>query len=365
LENYDEEKFEELPDNFLELADIEDETEECVTLGSYGALDDLEEDTAPPKVKNNINKGKEEKMELEGSGEDDDEFDEDDDGEGEGEVGGQRLDRQRTFQDDMFDVAYQKFEKDLDDLYADADEDDEDNNDLDANKFSRNPNASLYDPVTHSYHVSAFEHVFDEFLDQQTIVSYETPQTARAAAIRAAAAADRAEDDVEEDVEGEDDAPELAQFEEHASLVEKVLELAAEFSSEEEQVEELFLRDKRPQWDCESIVSTYSNMDNHPALIAEPGNRIRLNKKGFPELKPINSKEEEEISDEEPKQNLGIPRQKEETPKEKKQRKKAIKEDRKIRRAQKKELTVAYREETTKQKMHVAGKIENRTILHY
>jgi len=218
--------------------------------------------------------------------------------------------------------------------------------------------------------VSAFAHVLDEFLDQQTLVSYETPQTARAAAIRAAAAADRAEDDAEGDVEDEDDEGplDLALFGESANLVEKVLELAADFSSEEEPMEELFLRDKRPQWDCESIVSTYSNTDNHPALIVEPGNRIRLNKKGFPELKPRFTKEEsakEESAEEEPKQNLGIPRQKEETPEEKKQRKKAIKEDRKIRRAQKKELTVAYREETTKQKMHVAGKIENRTILHY
>lgn len=40
-------------------------------------------------------------------------------------------------------------------------------------------------------------------------------------------------------------------------------------------------REAGPQWDCETIVSTFSNLDNHPSVIAEPsrGGR-RKNKRG-------------------------------------------------------------------------------------
>jgi len=51
--------------------------------------------------------------------------------------------------------------------------------------------------------------------------------------------------------------------------------------SEDENLDELFVRKKKAQWDCESVVSTYSNLDNHPAVISEPETRIRLNKRGF------------------------------------------------------------------------------------
>ena len=39
--------------------------------------------------------------------------------------------------------------------------------------------------------------------------------------------------------------------------------------SEKEMIEVFDSDDEREKWDCETIVSTYSNMENHPALIRE------------------------------------------------------------------------------------------------
>ena len=42
-------------------------------------------------------------------------------------------------------------------------------------------------------------------------------------------------------------------------------------SSEEEEDEKQFVSiDSKPKWDCESILSTYSNLYNHPTLIKDP-----------------------------------------------------------------------------------------------
>jgi len=71
------------------------------------------------------------------------------------------------------------------------------------------------------------------------------------------------------------------------------------------------------QWDCESIVTTYTNTENHPSLIAIPKKelKIRLNTKGIPKLSQQSqqqsqqtqqeSQESEEEDDEEIKLNQG------------------------------------------------------------
>jgi len=95
--------------------------------------------------------------------------------------------------------------------------------------------------------------------------------------------------------------------------------------SESEEFEEVVVKDRKSEWDCESIISTYSNLENHPALIIEPENRIKLNKRGFPKLPKEEDEEEEEENKESEdieKPNLGVPRPKAETQEEKKQRKK-------------------------------------------
>lgn len=122
----------------------------------------------------------------------------------------------------------------------------------------------------------------------------------------------------------------------------------------------------KEKWDCESIISTYSNTDNHPKMIPT----VRLNKKKhikistktgipigyFPTRKPDTIDEEEggsgseyeEEEDEGPAENLGEKRNKKETKAEKKARKAATKAARRERRAQKKELKQIYTEETSK-----------------
>jgi protein LTV1 len=121
----------------------------------------------------------------------------------------------------------------------------------------------------------------------------------------------------------------------------------------------------KEKWDCESIISTYSNTDNHPKLIPT----VRLNKKKhikiskktgipigyFPTRKPDTIEEEadsgsecDEEEDEGPAENLGEKRNKKETKAEKKARKAATKAARREKRAQKKELKQMYTEETTK-----------------
>jgi protein LTV1 len=42
-------------------------------------------------------------------------------------------------------------------------------------------------------------------------------------------------------------------------------------SSEDENLEKLIVDAReKDKWDCESIISTYSNIYNHPKLISEP-----------------------------------------------------------------------------------------------
>ena len=56
--------------------------------------------------------------------------------------------------------------------------------------------------------------------------------------------------------------------------------------SDEEDLVEMEVEDEKKKWDCESILSTYSNIYNHPKLISEPRKRqskIQINEKtGIP-----------------------------------------------------------------------------------
>lgn len=121
---------------------------------------------------------------------------------------------------------------------------------------------------------------------------------------------------------------------------------------------------ERNKWDCESIVSTYSNLENHPAIIKAPrkngAKKIQLSKKtGIPigyfptkETKEVTKEviEEEEEGDEgETANDLGAARPKEETKEEKKARKAAVKAARRDNRNRKKELKDTYKAESIRQ----------------
>lgn len=109
---------------------------------------------------------------------------------------------------------------------------------------------------------------------------------------------------------------------------------------------------KRETWDVQSVISTYSNLENHPTLINDKGpqKRIKIDPKtGMPILVEVERKqnkknhrveeeeeeeveeEEEEVEEEEPTENKGAARTKEETKEEKRARKQAIKDAKKVR----------------------------------
>lgn len=112
---------------------------------------------------------------------------------------------------------------------------------------------------------------------------------------------------------------------------------------------------KRETWDCQTIVSTYSNLENHPTLINDKGpqKRIRIDPKtGMPILVEVDRKQkakkksplaeeeqqnedeedddEEEEEDDESGENKGVARSKEESKEEKRARKQAIKDAKKV-----------------------------------
>lgn len=114
----------------------------------------------------------------------------------------------------------------------------------------------------------------------------------------------------------------------------------------------------KPKWDCQTILSTLSTVDNHPALIPNPKrNRSKASKaqqqrKG--ELEQVAEEEEDHlpgVEDESfmPKVDTSVGRSKQETAEEKRMRKRMVKEQKRLRRQQKKETTEAFKQEKLRQ----------------
>lgn len=146
---------------------------------------------------------------------------------------------------------------------------------------------------------------------------------------------------------------------------------------EEESEEELVTVevDPKEKWDCETILSTYSNLYNHPKVIEEPKKpqKIKLNARGIPKdvlgkdnkltvksLAKFNAMQEAGSSDEDEDEKTNAEtvlstlsvlsiRPKDETPEEKKERKRLLKEYRKERRVEKKANKEAFKEEKKRQ----------------
>lgn len=74
------------------------------------------------------------------------------------------------------------------------------------------------------------------------------------------------------------------EFLDKEKMTEKVME-CVELLNDEEEFEYVQVKEK-PKWDCETILSTYSNLYNHPKLIKEPpkkSNKIKIDKRtGIP-----------------------------------------------------------------------------------
>lgn len=124
--------------------------------------------------------------------------------------------------------------------------------------------------------------------------------------------------------------------------------------------------DEREKWDCESIVSTYSNLDNHPGKIGDPGRKNRVKMQGqiqeigplggrirlggkeqlpvdFLPLRSLRQEKKSQRAEKESKIASVPERRKDETKEERKARKELVKEHRKEARVAKKELKMMYR----------------------
>lgn len=110
-------------------------------------------------------------------------------------------------------------------------------------------------------------------------------------------------------------------------------------------------KDKDDRLDCESILSTYSTIYNHPAMISEKRPAIELSKKtGLPlgvlGDKPITKKQMDKIEHKITRILPEIPnRSKDETKEERKERKQMVKEHRRERRVEKKINKMAFKYE--------------------
>jgi protein LTV1 len=138
----------------------------------------------------------------------------------------------------------------------------------------------------------------------------------------------------------------------------------------------------RNPWDCESILSTYSNMDNNPVTIeatrrrkkkknkayspqTAPGEEIRLSTKtGLPISSRID--EDEDVDESIMSVNRGIARQKGESAEEKRCRKNAIKREREMARIQKKKTREIFQEEFQKRSIDVmSDDIAGKSVFRY
>ncbi|KAM4040960.1 protein LTV1 homolog [Anomaloglossus baeobatrachus] len=137
------------------------------------------------------------------------------------------------------------------------------------------------------------------------------------------------------------------------------LELIEEDEEEKEEMQTVVIEEPREKWDCESILSTYSNLYNHPQMIKDPpkAKPIKVSTKtGIPlgvlPEKGLTAKQVERMGmingGDLPKVSTQ-PRTKHETTDERKSRKQAIKEERKERRIEKKANRQAFKMEKSRQ----------------
>uniref|UniRef100_H3A970 Protein LTV1 homolog n=1 Tax=Latimeria chalumnae TaxID=7897 RepID=H3A970_LATCH len=140
---------------------------------------------------------------------------------------------------------------------------------------------------------------------------------------------------------------------------------------EDEETEEMETIVVKPkiEWDCESILSTYSNLHNHPTLILDPPKRkpIKISHKtgipldALPQKGPTTKQVEQMqmINDSDLPRVSTQPRPKDETKEEKKSRKQMIKEEKKERRMEKKANKMAFKMEKKRQEKELQNLRQN------
>ena len=131
-------------------------------------------------------------------------------------------------------------------------------------------------------------------------------------------------------------------------------ELESPADAEDTEVIIVTADDRYGQDDCESVLSTYSNTENRPRLLDErPNTKIQFTKQGFPVVAGHSERKKDAVQRTAPPTQARAvppPRKADETPEEKRQRKQTVKNLRRENREKKKQLKVAYKEEEQKQK---------------
>ncbi|XP_072513393.1 protein LTV1 homolog [Salminus brasiliensis] len=139
-----------------------------------------------------------------------------------------------------------------------------------------------------------------------------------------------------------------------------------EDGDEEQEMETVVIEEPPTEkWDCETIISTYSNLYNHPKLIEDPRKPKQIlvsNKTGIPldvlPKKGLTARQVERmerINDSDLPRVSTQPRSREESTEDRKLRKQAIKEERKERRMEKKANKVAFKQEKLMQEKQMVG----------
>eukprot|EP01122_Echinamoeba_exundans_P008111 TRINITY_DN2627_c0_g1_i1.p2 TRINITY_DN2627_c0_g1~~TRINITY_DN2627_c0_g1_i1.p2 ORF type:complete len:539 (+),score=160.69 TRINITY_DN2627_c0_g1_i1:65-1681(+) len=204
--------------------------------------------------------------------------------------------------------------------------------------------------------IAAFEGMLDEFLEQRSKTfsdGFSRPADHTRPPRHQNASSD--EDDEEEDEEDEEDEEEdIGDDDEVEGISDK--------DAEDTEVIMVPVADSRyNNDDCESVLSSYTNTENHPRLLdaAPKAPRILFDKRGIPSVATDSKPEKQK-----PKKAAAPtqPRKKDESAEERRARKQAIKEERRQNRARKKETKMVYRQEENVQK-----KLDGRrtTVVHY
>uniref|UniRef100_A0A8D0EDK9 Protein LTV1 homolog n=1 Tax=Salvator merianae TaxID=96440 RepID=A0A8D0EDK9_SALMN len=146
-------------------------------------------------------------------------------------------------------------------------------------------------------------------------------------------------------------------------------QLLNEDNEESEKLVTLIVEEPQEKWDCESILSTYSNLYNHPKLIEipqKPKPIVVSNKTGIPldtlPQRGLTAKQAERmqrINDCDLPRVSTQPRSKNESKEDRKARKQAIKEERKERRIEKKANKLAFKQEKTRQEKELLNLKQN------
>eukprot|EP01080_Neovahlkampfia_damariscottae_P008729 gene8729-677_t len=137
---------------------------------------------------------------------------------------------------------------------------------------------------------------------------------------------------------------------------------------EEEDILEPYLREKEEQWDCESIISTYSNTENHPKLLFEEDDKKKIKlsaKSGIPlnvlNSRPIIKKKKAPVV-----KDLGNSRDKLESLEDKRLRKQQVKQAKREKREVKKATKDAFKKEEVKQsKINAIPQQKQKIVVKY